>query len=749
MAGGPTRPAGKRLQKRTTGFVTLPIVALAAASFGVVLVSLAIGAHETDAIALNRQRETIEHAIDQHGLSLARELRVQSVWNEGYEKSHANDTAWLHKFYGVYLSELLGYDRIYVVTSDNKPVYGYVPQIGSKTSNGFAEVAPGLQDLIRAVRNPAAVRADYNVVTTDIALGNGTVVHHHAVADVRDIGGRPATVVVSTIVPDHAPVQLTGASPYLLIAVEDLDKAFTKRLGANFGFRDMEWVTGTPPAGDVTEDVKALDGAPVGTLAWRKDRPGLEFVRRVAPGLGIALVLLIALTYALTRWGNRQAQRILQSEQQAKLAARTDPLTGLPNRVGLREGFARLLGEAAAKQSTLGVLSFDIDQFKGINDAFGHTVGDAVLLATAKRLGGLLEPGALLARPDGDCFVMLVPGLDAAGAAELAADMLTALAEPVDLNGGTRVFVTASVGSAIGPRDGDTGDDLLRRAELAVDKAKASADEAAVAFAPEMDMEITYRRTLETALRKAVADGNINVFYQPLMDPSGRRVLGVEALARWTDPMLGPVSPEIFIPLAEETGLIQNIGELVLRRAVKDGQAWRGVSVAVNVSATQIHHGDVVEVVRDVLRASRFPARRLEIEITESVLLADEKRANEQMRGLQALGVKVALDDFGTGYSSLHYLRRFGFDKLKIDRSFIDGAGAPQDSSIILASIIRLGHDLDLTITAEGVETAEQQSWLQASGCHQLQGYLFSRPLPAEQMTQFIAAHTAAAAATG
>ena len=216
-------------------------------------------------------------------------------------------------------------------------------------------------------------------------------------------------------------------------------------------------------------------------------------------------------------------------------------------------------------------------------------------------------------------------------------------------------------------------------------------------------------------------------------------MLGVEALARWNDAELGAVSPEIFIPLAEEAGLIQNIGELVLRRAVEDGKAWPGVNVAVNVSALQIHHGDIVEVVRDVLRESRFPADRLEIEITESVLLADEKRANEQMRGLQALGVKVALDDFGTGYSSLQYLRRFGFDKLKIDRSFIDGAGSPQDSSVILASIIRLGHDLNLTITAEGVETMEQQRWLQASGCHQLQGYLFSRPLTAEQMSQFIA----------
>jgi EAL domain-containing protein (putative c-di-GMP-specific phosphodiesterase class I) len=226
-------------------------------------------------------------------------------------------------------------------------------------------------------------------------------------------------------------------------------------------------------------------------------------------------------------------------------------------------------------------------------------------------------------------------------------------------------------------------------------------------------------------------------------------VLGVEALARWTDRELGPISPDIFIPIAEETGLIQNLGEHVLRCAMADARPWAGVSVAVNVSAAQIHYGDIITVVSDLLGETRFPPERLEIEITESVLLADEDRADEQMRGLQALGVKVALDDFGTGYSSLQYLRSFGFDKLKIDRSFVDGAGAPQDGSVILASIIRLGHDLDLTITAEGVETEQQRRWLQAAGCHQLQGYLFSRPLAAEQMAAFIAAHATRSLAAG
>jgi len=712
-------------------------VALAAASFGVVLASLAIGAREVDRIAVTRERDTIEQAIDQHGLSLARELRVQSVWNEGYANAHANNLAWMHKFYGTYLHHLLGYDRIYVISSDDKPVYGYVADEPQKLRS-FAEIAPVVMDLVHAVRDRQTELPPDNVLNTEIQLGKGLVAHHRAVADVRSIDGRPATVVVSTIVPDHAPPDVIEEQPYLLIAVEDLDRDYTERIGTSFGFRGLHWVSGVPPPSYDTELVKTLDDKVVGTLAWRKDRPGLEFMRRAAPGLLLALLPIAAITYLLIRWGHRQVKRILESEQHATLAARTDTLTELPNRVALREAFPRLIAEAKRTASTLAVLSIDIDHFKAINDVFGHAVGDAVLKSSAQRLKDLV-PDGIVARFDGDSFVVLAPGLKSCGAAELAHDVIATLAEPFDLDSGTRVVITASVGYVIGLRDGDTGDELMRRAELAVDKAKEDAEEGAVAFAPDMDAEVTYRLMLETALRAAVAEEAISVVYQPLMDPSGRRVLGVEALARWTDPELGPISPDIFIPIAEETGLIQNIGELVLRRAVEDCKAWPSVSVAVNVSASQIHHGDVVEVVRDALLKSRLPAGRLEIEITETVLLADEKRANEQMRGLQALGVRIALDDFGTGYSSLQYLRRFGFDKIKIDRSFIDGAGDPMGSSIVLASIIRLGQDLDLTITAEGVETEEQRRWLQAAGCHQLQGFLFSRPLTAARMSAFIA----------
>ena len=723
--------------KRSTAFVTVPIVALAAASLGIVLASLFIGASETDTIALARQRETIEHAISQHGRSLARELRAQTIWGEAYEKTQAGDNTWMRAFYGEYLGRLLGYDRIYVLDANNTPVFGYSSD--GKPDSSSADIAE-LDDLIRTARDPKSM-SEYNPIVTNIPMANGHIERHVAVVDARSFGGHPATVAVSTILPDRGYPKPPKDRPMLLVGVEYIDKDFTKQLGENFGFRDMKWVAHGTPAGDTSDVIRARSGEPVGMLVWRKDRPGLEFIRHVAPGLGLSLVLVGLLTYLLITWGRRQAKRILDSEENAKLAARTDSLTALPNRIAMREQLPRMLVDAQGGEQPVAVLAIDIDEFKAINEAFGSTVGDAVLVACAQRLDQLRPPGAFIAHPEGDHFMVVAPGLDADATREFAEDVITALAEPFELPGGTSVFATASVGYAISPADGRTGDDLLRRAELAVERAKDQSGKIAVAFAPEMDAEATYRHMLEIALRNAVADGAISVFYQPLMDATGSAVVGVEALARWTDPTFGPISPDIFIPLAEETGLIQNLGRLVLWRAVEDGKGWPSVNVAVNVSASQIHHGDVVEVVREVLEESQFPAQRLEIEITESVLLADERRANEQMRGLQALGVKVALDDFGTGYSGLQYLRRFGFDKLKIDRSFIDGAGEPQDNSVILASIIKLGQALSMTITAEGVETVQQQRWLQQSGCHQLQGYLFSRPIPADQMTAFIAAH--------
>jgi diguanylate cyclase (GGDEF)-like protein len=732
-------------QQQTTAFVTAPIIFLAIAAIGVVLGSLIVGAHETNSLALQRQRETLEHALEQHGRAIARELKAQTVWNDGYRRALAADTTWLHSFFGEYLSDLFGYDGIYVLSPDGVPVYGFAHD-EDVTPESFKAIEPRIKDLIAAVRHPDTASPKYDVATTPVALNSGPVIQHHSVADTRAIDGVPATVVVSTIVPDHSTDKRPHAPYPLLVAVENIDASFLKQLGENFEFENLRWIKNRPDSRQSTETVSGVDGSKVGTLAWREAKPGWQFMRSVSGGFALALALIAALTALLLRWGRHQAREIVKSEADARKAARTDTLTGLPNRVAIKEALSPMIGAAQKRGMTLGFLCIDIDRFKDINNDFGNRVGDELLVAVSQRLRAAAGSEAVLCRLSGDDFVALVPDYGAAATAELATDIVTAMAEPFQLNDGTRIVISGSVGHATAPGDGETGDDLVRRAELALGTAKVGGGGRAVAFAREMDDELYHRRAVESALRAAVAAGNIDVVYQPQMSPDGMRVVGVEALARWTDARLGPITPDVFIPIAEETGLISRIGEIVLHRALADARAWPGITVAVNVSGAQIHHGDIVSVVADALREAAFPPRNLEIEVTESVLLADERRADEQIKGLQRLGVKVALDDFGSGYSSLLYLRKFGFDKLKIDRSFIQEIGTSKGGSVILGSIIRLGIDLKMTITAEGIETPEQHGWLAESGCHLLQGYLFSHPLSAAEISAFIAAHQQAAA---
>lgn len=734
-----------RAKKRTTTFVTAPIAFLAIAAIAVVIASLIIGARNTDTLALERQRATIDSALQQYGRSLARELKVQTSWTEAYQRTRANDRDWMHMFYGVYLHSLLDYDRVFVLSSSDKPVYAFADGKYLNPST-FELIARDLTDLIAAERNPEAMPAKYDVVTKTIPISPDQTIEHRSVADVRRILGTPAMAVVATIVPDRPTATRLDKPPYLLIAIKELDPAYITGLGNSFEFRDLRWVHGKLPEDTSTELIKSLNGADVGTLGWKTNHPGWQFVREAAFGLAVALLLIGALTALLLKWGRTQAKNLVESEEEARQAARTDALTGLPNRIALSEQFPTLIGQATSSSSTLGVLFIDIEKFREINDDFGHAAGDAVLLGAAERLSSLLGPGAVLARLGEDDFEILLPGIDPHGLAAIADQIVVALAEPFTIEGGTRVYITASVGYALAPGDGDSSDEISRRVGLALINAKSQGGGVAVAFAPHMDLELIRRRMLESALRTAVDNGAIDVVYQPIMNAAGQHVIAVEALARWTDPTMGPISPATFIPLAEETGLITRIGELVLRRAVSDSLQWPGIEVAVNVSGAQIHHGDIVNVVCEVLSDTRLPPERLGIEVTESILLADEKRADEQIKRLQQQGVKVALDDFGTGYSSLLYLRKFGFDKLKIDRSYIMEIGRSRDSMVILTSIIRLGLDLDMTITAEGVETQAQLAWLRESGCHQVQGYLLSPPLSAEQMSKFFAAHRPIAA---
>ena len=435
---------------------------------------------------------------------------------------------------------------------------------------------------------------------------------------------------------------------------------------------------------------------------------------------------------------------------EARIAHRAhhDPLTDLPNRACFRERLGDALERQHRHAEPAAVLCLDLDGFKAVNDTLGHAAGDALLRAVADRLRHCVREEDLVARFGGDEFAILqasAPSPEAAG--QLAARLVECLAQPFSIIG-QKVVIGASLGIAMLPGDGTTPDLLLNNADLALYQAKAERRGTFRFFEPEMNARIQARRTLERELREALNTGALELFYQPLLNLRENRINACEALLRWRHPERGFVSPAEFIPIAEETGLIAPIGEWVLREACREAATWPGeIKVAVNLSPVQFRQQSLVPAVVSALANAGLDPSRLELEITESVLLADSDANLAVLHRLRNLGVRIAMDDFGTGYSSLSYLRTFPFDKIKIDQSFVRELGVNRHCAAIVRAVAGLGADLGITTVAEGVETAAQRDHLQHEGCDEMQGYLFSRPLPVADLRQLIAATEQAARA--
>jgi diguanylate cyclase (GGDEF)-like protein/PAS domain S-box-containing protein len=416
-----------------------------------------------------------------------------------------------------------------------------------------------------------------------------------------------------------------------------------------------------------------------------------------------------------------------QAEEKIMHMARHDALTNLPNRVQFRENMEQSLSSG----ETFAVLYIDLDRFKSVNDTLGHPIGDALLCAVTKRLQLMVRGADTVARLGGDEFAIIQLGARPTDASELAARIIDEIKESFDILR-HQVIIGTSIGIAIAPTDGREPDQLLRNADMALYRAKSEGRGTYHFFQPEMDAQMQARHSLELDLRKALLAGEFELCYQPLVDLDGDRVSGFEALVRWNHPQRGVIGPSDFIPVAEEIGLIVPIGDWALKQACRDAMTWPSeLTVAVNLSAVQFRSPALALSVTAALGATGLSASRLELEITESVLLQDNRAVLDILHQIRKLGVRISMDDFGTGYSSLSYLRSFPFDKIKIDRSFIRELGKENDCVAIIQAVIRLGRSLGMITTAEGVETKEQLEILRVEGCTQVQGYLFSPPRPA------------------
>ncbi len=412
--------------------------------------------------------------------------------------------------------------------------------------------------------------------------------------------------------------------------------------------------------------------------------------------------------------------------------AEHDPLTDLPNRASFRERLGRAL--QAVTGIDLAVITIDLDYFKPINDRYGHPVGDAVLIAIAERLRESVGDSGFVARFGGDEFTLLLRKGDAAAVEALCRRLLRVLGEPVVI-GSIVARVGGSLGVAFAPADGTTTDELIKNADTALYRAKSEGRGTFRFFAADMDQGLQDRQQLVEDLRSALPNQELVLHYQPYVDAISQAITGCEALLRWNHPVRGMVSPADFIPLAEESGLIVPIGAWVIEEACRQAAGWPGERrISVNISPVQFRDRDLPDLILTALQKTGLAPNRLEVEVTETVLVVDAEAALDILTRIRRLGVRIALDDFGTGYSSLNYLWRFPFDKIKIDRSFVWEIDSRRDSQIIVQAIRDIARGLNMTITAEGVETERQAELLRQTGCQELQGYLFSRPRPAADL---------------
>jgi len=519
-----------------------------------------------------------------------------------------------------------------------------------------------------------------------------------------------------------------------------IDAAELRWLARRSGLRDLRFAADPAMAGGrEIQSLQNANGRIVGWFSWAPDRALIRTLDGLWALAGAAGIALFGCAFAAARTTRRLSRSLASSIEAMRKLSREDALTGLPNQRVMLETLERMLARRGAENLAFALL--DLDGLREVNDAVGRAGGDVVLRAIAVRLRAGLPDGVALGRFEDDEFGAIATGDDPAMAERLAAALRACFAEPFaggELSAGQSWPISAGIGLAQAPEDGVSAEELARRAALALRAAKGEGRGVTRRFAAQIEADQADRRFLLRELKAALAARALDVQYQPIVAAAGGAIIGVEALLRWTHPSRGAIAPSIFVPLAEQYGLMNELGEVVLQRALADAARWPDLFVAVNLSPVQIRDPHIVERVAAQVAQSGIAASRLVLEITEGVLIDDPQEMQTRLEALRAFGVTMALDDFGTGYSSLSYLQKFPFQRLKIDRAFVNALGTIGNAGAIIHSIVTLGHALGMTVLAEGVETDQQRVLLRLAGCDEMQGFLFARPRPAEAIDKIV-----------
>nr|WP_314585035.1 EAL domain-containing protein [uncultured Pseudomonas sp.] len=666
-----------------------------------------------------RSRTFISRTLDQVRNEVGRNIINYAKWGEAYKHLHLSvDKAWAddQRNVGSIPYELYGYNGVLVINAQDRTVYAV---IDGKPS--MMQASDWLEGDLNALIDEARQSTQEN----------------DGVVRALQVAGKPALVAAATISPGWDPMiqQIPGpASVMMFVSVLDADKL--AHLSETYGLPTIE-VAREPQAG---YDSMPLLGSNI-LLSWTPPTPGMDLLRQTLPlfiagVLALTAVLTMLVRYAMTsaRQIDAQFEALHLSQKELTLLSLHDSLTGLPNRFQLQQ----FLSDRLAREITppLALLSLDLDRFKPINDVLGHAFGDRVLQEVAQRLQQHVQANGMVARLGGDEFIVVREGeTDHDGIEALCARLVADLCRPLEIDAQT-VFIGTSIGIALAPVHARTPAELLRMGDIALYRAKAAGRNTWCFYADGMNAQLLARRELEQELRHALLDDQLRVHYQPRYATVDGALRSFEALVRWQHPQRGLLPPDTFIPLAEETGIIQPLGRWVLEHACREAMTWpEDIGLSVNLSPGQLaENEDVVAVVANALRSTGLPASRLELEITERVLLDHAHSALSTLTALRALGVRLSLDDFGTGFSSLAYLRKYPLDGIKIDRSFISHMTERGNDQAIVQAMIDLGRSLGITVTAEGVETLEQLECLQRHPCDEVQGFHFSKAVPADQL---------------
>jgi diguanylate cyclase (GGDEF)-like protein len=521
---------------------------------------------------------------------------------------------------------------------------------------------------------------------------------------------------------------LSGAVQALQAVSPDLAKVepeLIRVLERASGLKELRFESEPVAGSRQVQSMLDRNGRIVGWFSWEPERPASTMMRRLLPIASLIAFGLVGFA-AVAMWQlGRLGFKLATTEEQVEKLEFQDVLTGLPNHNRLFELFDHALA-TRQEDAALAFAALDLDGFDEINDALGYAGGDQVLKELGERLRKTLPEGAVIARLGSDEFALLILGMNREGTLQIAETVRHAIMRPIWMD--QLVQISVSIGVAVAPGDGTTRDELTRRADLALRAAKRRARGSVLGFVEELETEFQEKRFIKREIALALTARAFDLHYQPIVKAEGSATVGVEALLRWNHPTRGFVPPSVFVPVAEEAGLMDRLGEFVLRQAIADASRWPDLYVSVNVSPVQMRDRAFVDLVSQVLAETGFAPARLLLEMTETVLLDDPEQATARLLELRALGIGLALDDFGSGYSSLSYLQRLPFNKLKVDRSFVAALDQSANAGVIIQAIVTLARALEMSVLIEGVETEDQRILLRLAGCNEMQGYLFAKP---------------------